>query len=303
VVPSPAGQPVAVTYSAPVAAGGSGQLTTACAPASGSTFPVGTTNVTCSATDTLQRSATCTFTIRVDAPPRLAATRITAFGDSITQGVLAACNRTSSGALLRLSPLEDLRILLAAVDDGAAYPTRLQALLRARYATQAPSVANEGRAGENATLPTTRARLQTVLNTTAPEVLLLQEGVNDLNGSTPAAAVAESLRTMVRDARARGVRVLLGTILPERAGSCRAFAPTGLIEQTNDLIRGVAAAEGATLVDLYAGFGGQLNTLLGEDGLHPSEAGYQRMAEIFYDRMRATLEIQKAGGGVGFGVE
>lgn len=39
-----------------------------CAPPSGSTFPIGTTTVTCSATDTSANSATTTFTVTVAAP-------------------------------------------------------------------------------------------------------------------------------------------------------------------------------------------------------------------------------------------
>ena len=59
----------------------------------------------------------------------------------------------------------------------------------------------------------------------------------------------------------------------------------------NDLIRGMAAAEGAVLVDLYQAFDGQIDTLIGADGLHPNEAGYQQMAETFFTAVRARLEM------------
>ena len=52
----------------------------------------------------------------------------------------------------------------------------------------------------------------------------------------------------------------------------------------------MAAAEGSVLVDLYQGFAGQTDTLLGPDGLHPSEGGYQKIAEMFYDAIRQRLE-------------
>jgi HYR domain len=39
-----------------------------CSPASGSTFPIGTTTVTCTATDTSGNSAACSFTVRVKTP-------------------------------------------------------------------------------------------------------------------------------------------------------------------------------------------------------------------------------------------
>jgi hypothetical protein len=40
-------------------------VTTVCTPPSGSIFPVGTTTVTCSATDVLGNTATCSFTVTV----------------------------------------------------------------------------------------------------------------------------------------------------------------------------------------------------------------------------------------------
>jgi hypothetical protein len=56
---------MAVTYAAPTASDNCGAATTSCVPASGSTFPVGATTVTCTATDAAGNSATCTFTVTV----------------------------------------------------------------------------------------------------------------------------------------------------------------------------------------------------------------------------------------------
>jgi hypothetical protein len=53
----------------------------------------------------------------------------------------------------------------------------------------------------------------------------------------------------------------------------------------------VALQTGATLVDVYAAIGNPPPTaLLGADGLHPTEAGYVRIAETFFERIRATQE-------------
>src|SRR6188474_466299 len=48
---SPNGQPLPVAYGTPTAEGGAPPVTLACTPASGTLFPVGTTSVTCTATD------------------------------------------------------------------------------------------------------------------------------------------------------------------------------------------------------------------------------------------------------------
>ena len=60
-----------------------------------------------------------------------------------------------------------------------------------------------------------------------PEVLLLLEGVNDLNGGEThgTTEVVNGLRSMVRLARGRGVVVFVGTLLPQRHGGFRAYRP------------------------------------------------------------------------------
>lgn len=59
------GNPIAVTYPAPTAGDNCAGVTAACAPASGSSFAVGVTTVTCMATDAANRTATCSFTVTV----------------------------------------------------------------------------------------------------------------------------------------------------------------------------------------------------------------------------------------------
>jgi len=52
-------------YPAPVVVGGSGNVIVVCNPAPGSSFPVGTTTVTCTATDASGNTATCGFNVVV----------------------------------------------------------------------------------------------------------------------------------------------------------------------------------------------------------------------------------------------
>ena len=59
------------TYSVTATSPTEGTLTAVCTPASGSTFPVGTTTVTCTATDSVGDSATGTFTVTVVESPKL----------------------------------------------------------------------------------------------------------------------------------------------------------------------------------------------------------------------------------------
>ncbi|MBS1791963.1 MAG: HYR domain-containing protein [Acidobacteria bacterium] len=63
-VTSPGG-PIVVNYPAPTANDNCPGVTTSCVPPSGSTFQLGTTTVTCTATDAASHTASCSFTVTV----------------------------------------------------------------------------------------------------------------------------------------------------------------------------------------------------------------------------------------------
>jgi lysophospholipase L1-like esterase len=200
--------------------------------------------------------------------PVLRYTRLVAFGDSMTEGVTS------------LAPLPWL--LVAA----QPYPARLQGKLLARYTTQAVSVANEGRAGEWAANGV--RRLPGVLSARQPEVVILMEGVNDLNSGATLSATANAMEDMVRMCVYQGKAVVLAGLPPQRPGGSKASS-AALVGPYNDRLRAVAAAKGAEFVDVTAAFGGDLS-LISADGLHPNDAGYDRIAQAFYDRIVALYE-------------
>jgi len=312
-VQSPDGNPVAVAFAAPIVTGGTSPVTTTCTRQSGSSFAVGTTSVACTARDAVQHSTSCSFQITVVTPPRLSATKFLAFGDSITAGVLpTTCSlgappvsRCGTAAVLTLSErLFDIRQLRADLNaSSASYPLKLTALLSSRYSAQSPVVVNEGWPGETAAEGS--SRLRGVLTAQAPEVLLLLEGINDIhlpgNQASHIGPLVQTLRTMIRDAQSRKIRVFVGTLLPEDRCGCRAFDfvdGRNDIVTANDQIRAMVASEGAVLVDLHPGFAGQTATLLSFDGLHPNETGYGKMAEMFFDAIRQQMEtVPKQGSG------
>ena len=284
--------PRTVTYDPPQVSGGAAPVSSSCSPASGTSFPLGATLVTCKAEDAKHRTASCTFEVQIRVPPpkppQLSATRFVAFGDSITAGVVSTCARVTP----LMTFAETMRVLPRAADDPWAYPNVLQSQLRARYTTQSPVVMNRGVGGEE--LADGVVRMPTVLSVDRPEVVLVQEGANDVNQGHSPATIANSLRTMVRDARARGAQPYVGTLLPQRplnvAGSCRGFGADNVVP-ANDQIRAMATGEGVPLVDLYQAFGASPGTeLIGPDGLHPTEAGYARIADTFFDAIRQRLE-------------
>jgi acyl-CoA thioesterase-1 len=261
------GRSATVSYPAPTVTGGAAPVSVVCTPPSGSSFPTGNNTTTCTATDAMQRTDRCTFTVSVQAVPLLGATRFVAFGDSITEGKLADGNTTPT-----------------------PYPAGLRQLLASRYTTQTFTVFGEGGGGE--TTSGGVQRLPGVLTADNPEVLLLFEGVNDLpfGNSATISAMVNNLQTMIQQARGRNVQVMLATLLPEIEGAQRAGAAP-LIVPANDQIRALASSQGVPLVDLYQAFRGQESTLLGFDGLHPSPQGYQVITQTFFDAVRGRFEV------------
>ncbi len=99
-------------------------MTTHCTIASGSPFPIGSTDVICTGTDSASRQASCVFQVQVTFTPKLKGTRFLAFGDSITGGESGrqGCSRRTD----------------------QVYPALLMRLMTPRYATQMLTMTNAG---------------------------------------------------------------------------------------------------------------------------------------------------------------
>jgi lysophospholipase L1-like esterase len=287
-----------VSFESPIVTGGSPPVSSSCTPPSGSTFSVGSSSVTCTATDDVHRTASCSFTVTVNPPPlpQLSVTTILAFGDSITEGEIPAF-RESGSHPRHLAP-------------DFAYPAQLETLLGQRYTAQGISrldatcstdpappptrgllVINTGCTGERAGGPGTRARLDDKLVTYHPDVVLLLEGVNDLAGPADIPGTVQALGGLIAAARVRGARVLAGTLLPQIAGHAGAAAAS-LIVPFNTQFVPAAQDAGALVVDLYSPISADVSDWISPiDGLHPTEAGYGEIARVFFDRIRSAFEV------------
>ncbi len=266
-----------VAFDTPVAAGGSAPVTTTCAPASGTAFPLGTTRVTCTATDSRGRSGTCGFSVIVSAVPVLSSVRFLAFGDSITEGTTSPDPTT-----LVLSLTE-------------SYPYKLQSLLSGRYIDQSIVVLNRGKAGE-AAYPDGMMRFPRELDGNQPQVALVLDGANDLLAAASTgmfnaaiARITTALEEMIKSARSRGVRVMLATFPPQNPNGSRGGGAEA-VPRLNAAIANLAADERVVLVDLYGGLGGTPTGSIGVDGLHPTDAGYTKIANIWFDAIKREYE-------------
>jgi hypothetical protein len=112
-----------VTYATPTATDAVyGTVPVTCVPASGSTFPIGTTIVTCAAIDPAGNTANATFSVRVTSPPAITPPAITvpanitkaATGPSGASVTYAASATAPSGTTLASFP--------CAPDSGSTFP-------------------------------------------------------------------------------------------------------------------------------------------------------------------------------------
>ena len=165
---------------------------------------------------------------------------IVAFGDSLTAGVGAP--------------------------PGKSYPDQLSKLLGV-------PIVNAGRSGERTDEGI--RRLPAVLTQYKPDLLILEEGANDLLASRSRRQIAANLVKMVDLAKKTGAKVLL-----------LGFPDPDLLELSLgsdlDLYEKVAERTGvAYLPDL---FGDVLTDeeLVSDDFVHPNAKGYRRIAEKIY---------------------
>ena len=214
-------------------------------------------------------------------PPTLKVSKILAFGDSITEGVDSP--PLTFDILSWNLPL--------AAGRPQSYPFKLQAMIDARYTGQMISIYNGGWAGRQAR--DDRDRFSQAMSEGRPDLILLLEGANDLNAALDGSeginarigSIVNALEDMVRDADARRIPVLIATQTPQRPGGPKAWG-VELQPRFNDALRGMAAKKNVPVVE----FASLPLSFIGQDGLHPSEAGYQRLAELWLDAIKSRYE-------------
>jgi lysophospholipase L1-like esterase len=188
--------------------------------------------------------------------------RIVALGDSTTAGTPGF-----------QSPLE-------APPQGKGDETSQYAywLMQARADWQ---VLNRGVNGERS--DQIRARFERDVIAAAPHAVVIIAGVNDVYQGLPVQHVTTELAAMYARASRAGIPVIAGSIVPYNTATP---AQNARMRQVNDWIR---RQPGVAFVDTRAAVAASNDPdrlFDSPDGLHPSPAGYRRMA----DAIRPVLE-------------
>ena len=191
--------------------------------------------------------------------------KVTAFGDSITVGILELGRR----------------------DLGLATSNNYPALLQRKLRTLDPSwlVVNRGVGGEETVDGV--GRLPSVLAVDQPSAVLIMEGTNDARKCWSADDAVRNLRSMVQIAKRANATPIVATVPPSFTSRTCTHE---IIAYVNDRIRGFAVAEGVVLAEVFHGMNNR--ALFGRDHVHPNERGYAVLAEIWFQAIQ-----QAARGG------
>lgn len=281
---APAG--TTVSFETPAASNGQTPVTVACAPPSGTTFAIGATTVTCTATDSLNRSASCNFPVTVSRTPQLTLLKFLAFGDSVTAGEVSF----ASGGITPQGVPSTRMVLI----PSSSYPSVLRNLMTARYTAQANNIVmlNEGKSGEKVRDSASLTRFANAVANNRPDVVLLMHGYNDIENSGVITDSVNAVDAMMAEARNRRVgRVFALNLAPGRPGRSNS-RPDSSIRAFNERLERAARGENAVYVDIYSALLPDVNVNIGSDGLHPTEAGYRKIAETVLAAVRANLEVR-----------
>jgi lysophospholipase L1-like esterase len=155
-------------------------------------------------------------------------------------------------------------------------------------------VVDRGISGQ--TTPQMLVRLRADVLELHPAAVHIMAGTNDVAGNTGPTSLADiqgNIASMVEQARAHGIRVILASIPPAAAIPWRPqVQPMAAIAAMNDWLRRYAAHEHLVYADYYSvlsdGRGG-LKSELSPDGVHPNEAGYAVMRPLAAAAIRQAL--------------
>jgi lysophospholipase L1-like esterase len=166
------------------------------------------------------------------------------------------------------------------------YVPKLARLLSAEYG-EGIELINSGIGGETSSEGV--ERLSSELRLYNPDLVLLLEGIVDVNNDNPRfPLVRANLNEMMRRVLRSGKQVIIATYPPLNP---EGFRIQGIenIPRLNNVIRQEAKELGVLIADHEDDWNGNMSGQ-GPDGLHPNEDGYEMMAETWRDSIKELLQ-------------
>lgn len=151
---------------------------------------------------------------------------------------------------------------------------------------------NEGHGGALATNIVSLNELPGWLAATLPDVVLMHLGTNDAWSNISTTNILAAYSTLVDQMRASNpnMKILVAQIIPMNPSTC-----TECAQRVVDLDAAIPAwaasktttASPITVVDQWTGFDDATDT---SDGVHPNDAGNQKMSDKWYPPLAAVLD-------------
>ena len=144
-----------------------------------------------------------------------------------------------------------------------------------------------GRGIGGQTTPQMLVRFRADVVALKPAVVVILAGTNDIAGNTGPSTlemIEDNLAGMTEIAQANGIKVVLSSVLPVFDYPWRpGLTPAPKIVALNAWMKAYAARVGAVYLDYHSAMRDDRDGLragLGDDGVHPNEAGYRIMAKL-----------------------
>ncbi len=155
------------------------------------------------------------------------------------------------------------------------------------FPTMFPGKPYIGRGIGGQTTPQMLVRFHADVVALKPAVVVILGGTNDIAGNTGPSTIEmieDNLMAMTEVAQANGIRVVLSSVLPVYDYPWkRGLTPAPKIVAINTWMKAYAARVGAVYLDYHGAMRDDRDGLragLGDDGVHPNEAGYRIMADL-----------------------
>lgn len=217
------------------------------------------------------------------ASPAFSATKIMALGDSITGS--PGCWRAYVWRQLQTNGYTDIDMVgtLPAPGCGFSYDGN-----------------NEGHGGYSVINIANQNLLPGWLSATNPDIILMHLGTNDIWSNRTTSAILTAYTTLVQQMRAKNpkIKIIVAKIIPmDSARSC-ASCGNAVIALNNAIpawANGLTTGNSPiTIVDQWSGFSTTSDTY---DGVHPTDAGHQKMANKIYPLLAAALNNNASSNG------